>query len=215
MHPATQAESDNHTRARVLWRPNNDRFRSSSVTGADAESVDDGAPRTLPAGILRRLAALVYDGLLLFSVIFVATAATLVFTNGEAVGPGNLWLRVYLMTVAFLFFGWFWTHGGQTLGMRAWRLRAERLDGDNMGWTDALRRYLCGLGLFLPLFAGLILQPGEAARSVVVGLGLLPPIVAFLWIRRSPEGLAWHDRASRTRVIHLAKRRRAATPTAR
>jgi len=159
----------------------------------------------VPAGILRRAAAIVYDGLLLFSVTFVAAALALFFTGGEAIPAGSFPFRAFLLIVAFLFFGWFWTHGGQTLGMRAWRLRAERLDGARMGWGDALRRYLCGLGLLVPLFAGLHLQPGQAARAAVVVLGLLPPLVAFLWIHRSAEGLAWHDRASRTRVLFVPR----------
>ena len=168
-------------------------------------ATDNDELRAGPAGILRRLAALFYDGLLLFSVIFVATALLLPFTGGEAIEAGSFFLRAYLLTIAFLFFAWFWTHGGQTLGMRAWRLRLVCQDGGRLGWGNALLRYLCGLGLLVPLFAGLILQPAHEARSAVVVLGVLPPLAAFLWIRRDSKRRAWHDRASGTRVIHEPK----------
>ena len=83
--------------------------------------------------LLRRLGAMVYDGLLLVALWFVATAIWLPFTGGEAIPYPGL-LRVWLLAVSFVFFGWFWTHGGQTLGLRAWRLRVERADGAPLTW---------------------------------------------------------------------------------
>lgn len=163
-----------------------------------------------PAGILRRIGALVYDSLLLFSVAFVASALLLPLTDGKAIAAGSMLFRAYLLVIAFIFFGWFWTHGGQTLGMRAWRLRLERLDGTRIGWGDALLRYLCGLGLLVPLLVGLTLRPEQAARSVVMVLGVLPPMIGFLWILRDAGGLAWHDRASGTRVMFEPKPARSA-----
>ncbi len=73
----------------------------------------------------RRLAALVYDSLVLAALWMAATLPVLALTGGEAV-TGGVWLyRFYLLVIAGVFFGWFWTHGGQTLGMRAWRAKLE------------------------------------------------------------------------------------------
>lgn len=129
------------------------------------------------AGLARRLAAAFYDTLLTAAVLLVAGLAALSFTGGQAVPAGNPWFMLYLGACVFGFFGWFWTHGGQTLGLRAWRLRVVRADGAPLRWRDAALRFLAAvpsLGLF--------------------GIGLL-------WVLVDRERRAWHDRASGTRVV--------------
>lgn len=132
------------------------------------------APR---AGLWRRLAALLYDALLIFSLLFAATALWLVFTGGEAVTTGNILFQLYLGTVTILFYGWCWTHGGQTLGMKAWRLQLRALDGRPIGWPQALRR--CGAGVL---------------SWAALGLG-------YLWVLFDRDRLTWHDRLSGTEVV--------------
>jgi uncharacterized RDD family membrane protein YckC len=144
------------------------------------------APPPVRAGLLRRLGAMLYDGLLLLAVLMVATAVFLPLTGGEAVDPGrNPVLELVYQSVLLLlivgFFGLFWTRRGQTLGMASWHLRVEREDGALLGWGDTLRR----LGWAL-------------VSLLALGLG-------FLWIVFDPERRAWHDRLSRTRVVVLPK----------
>ena len=73
-----------------------------------------------PAGFFRRLGAMVYDSFLLMGVVIVAFLPVPLV---DLAAPGALWIKllkpVYLLLVCYLFFGWFWTHGGQTLGMKA------------------------------------------------------------------------------------------------
>jgi uncharacterized RDD family membrane protein YckC len=138
------------------------------------------------AGLLRRLGAMLYDGLLLLGVLMVATALFLPLTGGEAVGSErnlalDLLYRSVLLALVVGFFGLFWTRSGQTLGMASWRLRVEREDGARLGWGDTLRRLGWALVSLLPL-----------------GLG-------FLWVLFDPERRAWHDRLSRTRMVVLPK----------
>ncbi len=130
-------------------------------------------------GLMRRLAAGFYDSLLVLALLFPATALLLPFNHGQGIpahGFANTVYRLYILAIGFLFFGWFWTHGGQTLGMRVWRLRVVRADGRLFTWRDALARYLA---LLLSLALG--------------GLGIL-------WILVDRERLAWHDRLSGTRL---------------
>ena len=150
----------------------------------DASAVISSAP--VRAGLLRRLGAMLYDGLLLLAVLMVATALFLPLTGGEAVDPGahpmlELAYRLMLLLLVVGFYGLFWTRRGQTLGMASWRLRVEREDGALLGWGDTLRRLGWALVSLLPL-----------------GLG-------FVWILFDPERRAWHDRLSRTRVVVLPK----------
>lgn len=138
------------------------------------------------AGLLRRLGAMLYDGLLLLGVLMVATALFLPLTGGEAVVAGRHpvlgWVyRAALLALIVGFFGVFWTMRGQTLGMASWRLRVEREDGSLLGWGDTMRRLAWALVSLLPL-----------------GLG-------FAWVLFDPERRAWHDRLSRTRVVVVPK----------
>jgi uncharacterized RDD family membrane protein YckC len=135
-----------------------------------------------PAGLARRLAAIVYDGLLLFAVLYLATLPVLFINRGEPVSSGNVLYQLYLLSVAFLFYGWFWTHGGQTLGMRAWRIRVEATNGQAIGWRQALVRFACA-----------------GVSWGCLGLG-------FLWIVVDRRRRAWHDRLSRSVILLLPKR---------
>jgi len=134
--------------------------------------------QTKVPGLLRRLAAMLYDLVLLLAILLVAETLVVV-PYIELVGPdfphGSWWHRLYLLAVGGLFYGYFWVRGGQTLGMRAWRLRVLREDGGPLRPSDALRRLL---------WAGLCLAP--------LGLGLL-------WMLIDRDGLTLYDRLSHTR----------------
>ena len=147
----------------------------------------DATPASAPAGLLRRLGAMLYDGLLLLALLMVATALFLPLTGGEALNAQahpvlELVYQAALVLLILGFFGLFWTRRGQTLGMASWRLRVEREDGRLLTWGDTTRRLAWALLSLLPL-----------------GLG-------FVWILFDPGRRAWHDRLSRTRVVLLPKR---------
>lgn len=137
-------------------------------------------------GISRRIAAMLYDGLLLAALWFSVSALLLAMTGGQLAGPDRpLWqlylLRVSLFLVSVFFYTGFWTHGGQTLGMRAWRIKLVTASNGPVDWKQALRR-----------FAAAIPSIG------VLGLGLL-------WMLLDPERRAVHDRLSGTRLVLIAK----------
>jgi uncharacterized RDD family membrane protein YckC len=132
-----------------------------------------------PANLWRRLAALFYDTLLLLAVWFIATAIVLPLTGGEAIEPNNPFLTTYLLFVSFFFYGWFWRHGGQTLGMRSWRLQLQNMRAGPVSWLQCLLRFIVALP------AGLLF-----------GLG-------YLWMLVDKRRLTWHDRYSETRIVQL------------
>ncbi len=134
-----------------------------------------------PASLFRRLAAGVYDLLLLAGLLMVAGFIAIAARHGEPVPPGNLPFQLSLLTLIALFYAWFWSHGGQTLGMRSWRLKVEMLDGRPLTMAVALLRFAAGL-----------LSVGA------LGLGIL-------WILVDPEKRAWHDRLTGTHVVQLPK----------
>ena len=130
-----------------------------------------------PASLARRVAALCYDLLLLAALLFCFTLVVLAARGGRAVEPGTLWFETGLVAIAMLFFCGFWVHGGQTLGMRAWRIRVVTDGGGAIGWPRAVARFWAGVAAALP-----------------AGLGLW-------WSAADPQGRGWHDRLSRTRVV--------------
>jgi uncharacterized RDD family membrane protein YckC len=139
------------------------------------------------AGVLRRFGAMFYDLLLVAALLMVVTASLLPLTGGEAItsdryGAWEYAYQAILVAIVIAFFGWFWTRRGQTLGMMAWRLKVIREDGSLLSWSDTLKR----MGAALVSWAAL-------------GLG-------YFWIWIDRNGLAWHDRWTRTRVIVLPKR---------
>jgi uncharacterized RDD family membrane protein YckC len=145
------------------------------------EKTDPTAQQTMfsRVGFFRRMASILYDLLLLLALMALATTAiTLPFGM-----PDSGWLVLFQVftfeIIPLLFFTGFWTRGGQTLGMRAWRLKVVREDGEDLSWNDAFKRHMAAL-----------------LSCLLLGLG-------FLWALIYKEGLTWHDRISRTRLIRL------------
>ncbi len=128
--------------------------------------------------LVRRMLSIIYDSLLLAAVLFLAALPT----AAADIQPGTLGshlMLLYVFAIGFAFLGWFWTHGGQTLGMKTWHFRVEQLDGSPITWCQALLRYLAAL-----------------LSWALLGLG-------FLWAAFHPERLALHDIISRTRLTRV------------
>ncbi|WP_020393831.1 RDD family protein [Thiolinea disciformis] len=133
---------------------------------------------------LRRLGAMFYDGLLIgiSSFLLVGIVGTILskVLGIPEIPAGSLLAKMLFLLglgIAFFLFGWFWTHGGQTLGLRAWKLRVVDNDGRPLDWQKAFMRYAWSLLSWLALGTG-------------------------FWIAIfDPEKLTWHDRLSRTRII--------------
>lgn len=147
--------------------------------------------RPAKAGLLRRLAALLYDGFLVFAIWmivgyamqFVLGTDTNQLVDGKAVTSGWADALYFPMMVASasIFYIWFWRRTGQTLGMIAWRIKATNLDGNIMTVQQALLRF----ALAWPSFW-------------CFGIG-------FLWLYVDKNHDALHDKFSGTQVLLLPK----------
>ena len=169
-------------------------------------------------GLARRLACGGYDALLVASLCILATFCIVAFARGKGVdsfyagSPGaKLFYQLGLLALGYAFFGGFWTHGGQTLGMRAWRVRVICMDGAGLGWYRALLRYLTMLIPWLLLVLGSEFlfnaqaQPEPGLHHIAAPLTLLLALLGFIWPRLDTRGFAWHDHLSGTRVVLLSK----------
>jgi len=134
------------------------------------------------AGLLRRVAAMAYDALLVAALLFMATVPFIAVRGGEPVETGdNLLYQFVLALVVFVFFVGFWSRSGRTLGMQSWRLQLETENGEIPSATTASLRFFAAI------------------------LSLLPCGLGFLWQLWDAEQLTWHDRISKTRLVYYPK----------
>ena len=159
------------------------------------------------AKITQRFAAFLYDLFLYTAAFIVVGALALVFIVNDI--PGSKmqtlgWFTrtnpIYLFTtwiiLPIIFFGWFWTRGGQTLSMRSWRIRIEKLDGSNINWLQVALR-------LSPLLVSLLIS---------YFLKINAPIVVFsvgtfcmLWSLISKKGQGLNDIIAGTRVVRVER----------
>lgn len=152
------------------------------------------------AGVVPRLAAMIYDGLLLFALLCLATLLAVLVTgqidtdipeaSSKVMHKADPLLsgwgfQLYLLCVVMGFYSLFWRKNGQTLGMQAWRIQLQNAEGGKPGWGQCVVRCLAA-----------IVSIGAA------GLG-------YWWIWLDKENRSWHDRLSGTTVVRLPKRGRA------
>lgn len=128
-------------------------------------------------GIVRRIAAAAYDGLLAAAILFGA-AALFVGVFGSALdGMRRHFFQAYLMSVMAAYFSWSWVNGGQTLAMKTWHLRLVSVDNGRVSMAAALSRFALA-----------------AAGLAFFGAG-------WWWMLFDRDGCTLHDRLTGTRLV--------------
>jgi uncharacterized RDD family membrane protein YckC len=138
----------------------------------------------LTPGLARRLAAMVYEAILLFAVAFFAAWVFFFASGGGDATRG--WLRhaqqLFIGATFAGYFLWCWLRGGQTLAMKAWKIRLVDV------------------------------TPGKALVRFMFALLFVPTGVSFLWAIFDHEGQFLHDRLARTRLIDARPTTSTASP---
>ncbi len=163
---------------------------TSPASATDINQNDDLRNARIP-GLPRRLGAILYDSMLVAAVVFAAFALLYLplavgfdLVDINETGQYKYLFFIYMIVVGVGFHIWFWTHGGQTLGMRTWSMKLFSEDGDNVSIGQALVRYLVAI-----------------VSLLTFGLG-------FLWSLFDKKKRSWHDMASGTRLVSVKKQRR-------
>lgn len=131
-----------------------------------------------PASLFRKIAAGIYDIFIIFALLLLATSLALLINQGQSLKPYSFLFTFYLILIIGFFYCWFWTHGGQTIGMQAWKIKVVDQNLNALSWPQAIKRFIFALpcvGFF--------------------GLGFL----SCLFFNKNK--LSVHDFASSTRVI--------------
>ena len=153
--------------------------------------------------LTKRLLAAFYDGLLIIATLFFATALTMPITKGEVAAENRIYMSIYLLVEIYVFLGWFWTHGGQTLGMRAWKQKLVQIDDQQaVSWKQAFIRFITALPAWLLLLIGLIfwIKPDFAASLTTIP-GWAFTVAGFFWVLFNNQNNNWRDKLSGTKII--------------
>jgi len=146
------------------------------------------------------MAAFVYEGVLLFGVVFLAGYLFSALTQQKHALQGQQALQFFLFVVLGVYFVWFWTHGGQTVAMKAWHLRVLDHQGRPLTQPRALLRYLLSWLWFLPALASVWLLGGHGAAAIYGSL-LLGIVVYAALTLLLPGRQFLHDVLCRTQLV--------------
>jgi uncharacterized RDD family membrane protein YckC len=124
---------------------------------------------------------MIYDGLLVFALLLVATFPFVGLTGGVIMPATRIILQIYLLFVCATYFVWFWLHGGQTLPMKTWKIRLLTRTGKPAGLGQGILRFLTAL-----------------VGIACAGFGLL-------WALWDRDRQFLHDRISGTRLVQLPR----------
>lgn len=139
------------------------------------------------AGLFRRLFAVLYDSFLLIALFFVFFIIATALNQLKAIEPDNIFYSLLsfaiLFGMSYLYFAWFWIHGGQTLGMKTWHIQIRNAQiqsiESNINWKTAAIRFVFAI-----------------VSWTAFGLG-------FLWALFDKKNRCWHDLVSKTVLIDV------------
>jgi uncharacterized RDD family membrane protein YckC len=144
--------------------------------------MQDNAIVLTSAPFLVRIAAMIYESLLVTAVVFVAALPFLYLVGNAETGWRHYAFQLYLVGVMFAYFSTFWLRSGQTLAMKTWRIRLVSQNGDTLTLKQAALRFI--LALFGLLLAG----------------------VGFWWALFDRDGQFLHDRIAGTRLVRVPRK---------
>ena len=164
-----------------------------------------------------RLAAIVYDGMLILALLFlVGTVLTVIGTlltmqtGTESAQARSLpvWYQNIVMTPSFIltlvgFYGLFWRRGGQTLGMQTWRLKTVNDSGRLLTWGQSFKRIMAAS--LMPLVFGVIGSLIGGSRAIILTSAFLGLVFNYAFCLFNRRGLAVQDMISNTVTLKMPK----------
>lgn len=142
----------------------------------ELEKIESDSVKPMTAHLWRRMAAILYDSILVFAVLYFAGLVAYPLTQGDSSSP---FYSLYLGVVIYVYFAWQWQQGGQTLGMKTWRICLRSTNDKPLTWWRMMVRFMVAVFSFFAF-----------------GLG-------FLYSLRDANRHTWHDKASETELIVL------------
>lgn len=133
----------------------------------------------------RLIGSAIYDILVVMGLLmiagFIAVGAYFLTTGEESIPANSLFFQLYLLLVICGYFIYFWKRAGQTVGMKAWRIRLVNQKNEAISMKQLIIRLLVAIPAYCLLFLGVF------------------------WQYWDKSGLNWHDHASGTKLIYIPK----------
>jgi len=155
--------------------------------------------------LARRMACWLYEGMLVFGVVFVAGCIYFIFgglfgtmSPNQSINTDDSILQAYLFVILGIYFVWLWAKG-QTLAMKTWNITVVNRFGRPITQAQALLRYVLSWLWFLPALAAIAPFHLSGTESVVIVIGWV--VVWAVLSRFHPEQQFWHDALAGTRLI--------------
>ena len=149
-------------------------------------------------GLWRRMACWLYEGMLLFGVVFLAGYLFSTLSQSHNAMDNRNALQAFIFVVFGIYFVWFWAKG-QTLAMKTWHIRVVDRQGRAITQLRALGRYILSWLWFLPPLMAIAPFQLSGGESALIIIGWV--IVWALLSRFHPEGQFWHDAMAGTRLV--------------
>jgi uncharacterized RDD family membrane protein YckC len=149
-------------------------------------------------GLWRRMACWVYEGILLFGVVFISGYLFSTLSQSRNAMDHRNALQAFLFVIFGIYFVWFWAKG-QTLAMKTWNIRVVGHDGKAISQARALGRYVLSWIWFLPPLVAVSPFQLSGGEVGVITLGWIA--VWALLSRFQSEGQFWHDIWAGTRLV--------------
>lgn len=183
--------------------------------GAAAAGQPPAAAPSIAPRVARRLAAFVYEGVLLFGVVMIGGYLYSALTQQRHALEGRAGLTAFLGLVVAIYFVTFWSRSGQTVAMKAWHIRLVDAQGRPVSQARALVRFVLSLVWLVPPLA-IAKYSGLPAGSywLLLVLAWVLGYAALAFLRRDRQ--FWHDAVCGTRLVNwqpaLPRRPSAAEP---
>lgn len=167
------------------------------ATAIHQEGTTSTADLQAPA-LARRMACWLYEGVLLFGVVFIAGYLFSSLSQTRNALDNRHPLMAFLFVVLGIYFVWFWTRG-QTLAMKTWHIRLVDTCGNAVSQPRGLMRYLLAWLWFLPPLAASMLLSASGRETAVLMIGWV--VFWALASRLHPQKQFWHDALAGTRLV--------------
>ena len=146
----------------------------------------------------RRMACWLYEGMLLFGVVFIAGYLFSALSQTRHALDNRPGMQAFIFLVLGIYFTWFW-HRGQTLAMKTWHIRVVDQKGLPLAQSRALLRYLASWLWFVP---PLVLTWPLALPALEVAVLTVGWVAIWALLSRfHPERQFWHDALAGTRLV--------------
>lgn len=155
-------------------------------------------PELQTPGLARRMACWLYEGMLMFGVVFIAGYLFGSLSQTRNAMDNRNALQAFLFVIFGIYFVWLWSKG-QTLAMKTWDIRVVDREGQPLTQTRALLRYVLSWLWFLPALAAVAPFKLSGPESVVIVVGWIA--IWALLSRFHPQRQFWHDALSGTRLV--------------